>query len=97
MFALETVRSVVIEQFQTFFFPKDKILLVKIKETGNGLGFSKTLQRAATTVYGLMVDSFRRVFLAYAQREYPILEFIALSLGEETPHYQLLTSLTLPC
>lgn len=71
MFALEIVRSVVTEQFQTFFFPKDKILLVKIKEPGNGLGFSKILERAATTVYGLMVDSFRRVFLAYAQVNTP--------------------------
>lgn len=57
MFALEIVRSVVTEQFRHFFFPKDKILLVKIKEPGNGLGFSKILERAATTVYGLMVDS----------------------------------------
>lgn len=69
--------------------------MVKIKEPGNGLGFSKILERAATTVYGLMVDSFRRVLLAYAQSEYSILEFIALSLGEETPRYQLLISLML--
>jgi hypothetical protein len=43
MFALETVRSVVIEQFQTF-FSRTKYFWLKTKETGNGLGFSKILQ-----------------------------------------------------
>lgn len=54
--------------------------MVKIKETGNDLGFLKDSSERSTTAYSLMVDGFRRDFLAYAQSEKPLLASYSNSL-----------------